>query len=251
MSRWTVWLAAGVGVALGAVGLLWAQANDLVVGRVPGADRARIERVVHDYILANPDILPEAMQKLQDRDVADQAVRASRAAVDNAAALARPFGSAWAGSAHPDVTLVEYFDYNCSYCRASLPSIAQLLASDPKLRIVYREYPILSAESVDAARMSLAAAEQGKFAAFHDKVYAAGPVSAATIAAAAAAAGVDMARARAFAPKADAEIAANRALAQKLELRGTPGWVIGRKVVPYALPLESLRKAVAEARAVT
>lgn len=248
MSRWTTWLAAVVGVLLGAAGLLWAQANDLVVGRVPNADRARIERVVHDYILAHPDILPEAMQKLQDRDVADARARAGRVALANRAAIARPVGSAWAGSAAPDVVLVEYFDYNCGYCRASLPAIAQLLASDRKVRIVYREFPILNAESVDAARMSLAAADQGKFQAFHDALYAAGPVSAETIAAAAGRAGVDLARARAFAPEADAEIAATKAMAQRLELRGTPSWVIGRQVTPYALPLEGLRKAVAEAR---
>lgn len=249
MSRWTTWLAAAVGVLLGSFGLLWAQANDLVIGRVPNADRARIERVVHDYILAHPDILPEAMQRLQDRDVADQRARAERIALENTESIAKPFGSAWAGNANPDVTLVEYFDYNCGYCRASLPAIAQLLASDRKVRVVYREYPILSAESVDAARMSLAAAEQGKFQAFHDALYAAGPVSADTIAAAAEAAGLNLARARAFESTADVEIAANKAMAQKLELRGTPSWVIGQQVTPYALPLEELRKAVTEARA--
>lgn len=249
MTRWTIWLAAALGVLLGAVGLLWAQANDLVVARVPQADRARIERVVHDYILAHPDILPEAMQKLQDRDVADARARAGRVALANRGAITRSFGSAWAGSAAPDVTLVEYFDYNCGYCRASLPAIAQLLASDRKLRIVYRELPVLSAESVDAARVSLAAADQGRFRAFHDALYAAGPVSTATIAAAASSAGVDLARARSFAPRADIEIAANKAMAQQLELRGTPGWVVGGQVTPYALPLDGLRKVVAEARA--
>lgn len=249
MSRGTLWLAAAVGILLGATAMVWAQANGVLAGGVDTADRARIERVVHDYILAHPDILPEAMQKLQDRDAADQKARAGRIAVANGAIITKPFGSAWAGSANPDVTLVEYFDYNCGYCRASLPAIAQLLASDAKVRIVYREFPILSAGSVDAARMSLAAADQGRFQRFHDALYAAGPVSADTIAAAAGAAELDLARARAFAPRADAEIAANKAMAQKLELRGTPSWVIGRQVTPYALPLEGLRKAVAEARA--
>ena len=247
MSRWTLPLVAVTGVLLGIFGALWFSAYNGTP--VPAGERARIERVVHDYILAHPDILPEAMQKLQDRDAADQKARAGRIAFDSRVAIATPFGSAWAGSTDPDVTLVEYFDYNCGYCRASLPAIAQLLASDRKVRIVYREFPILSAESVEAARMSLAAAEQGRFQRFHDALYAAGPVSAATIAAAAGTAGLDLARARAFAPKADAEIAANKAMAQRLELRGTPSWVIGRQVTPYALPLEGLQKAVAEARA--
>lgn len=247
MSRWTLPLVAVTGVLLGVFGMLWFSSYNGVP--VPSGERARIERVVRDYILAHPDILPQAMQKLEERNVADQRLRASRTAVDNAAAIAKPFGSAWAGSANPDVTVVEYFDYNCGYCRASLPAIAQLLASDRKVRIVYREFPILSTESVDAARMSLAAADQGRFQRFHDALYAAGPVSAGTIAAAAGTAGLDLARARAFAPRADAEIAANKAMAQQLELRGTPSWVIGRQVTPYALPLEGLRKAVAEARA--
>lgn len=243
-------LVALCGVPFGILGLIWAQASGLAgAAPVAIADRGRIEGVVHDYILAHPEILPEAMQRLQDRESADQQTRAGRFAAANRAAIARPFGSAWEGSASPDVTLVEYFDYNCGYCRASLPAIRDLLASDPRIRIVYREFPILSPESVDAARMSLAAAAQGRFKPFHDALYAAGPVTARSIAAAAQAAGIDTARARALAADANAEIAANRAVAQKLELRGTPSWVIGSKVVPYALPLEELRKAVAEARA--
>lgn len=247
MSRWTLPLVAAAGVLLGVFGMLWFSAY--AGAPVPVGQKAMIERVVHDYILAHPDILPEAMQKLQDRDVAAAQVRAGRVAAANRAAITTPFGSAWEGSATPDVTVVEYFDYNCGYCRASLPAIRDLLASDPRVRVVYREFPILSPESVDAARMSLAAAQQGKFKPFHDALYAGGPLSAATIAAAAQTAGVDAARAKAFAPRANAEIAANRAIAQKMELRGTPSWVIGDKVVPYALPLEELKKAVAAARA--
>lgn len=248
MTRWTLPLVAVAGVLLGVFGLMWGQAYGLVSG-LPVTDRGRIERVVHDYLLAHPEILREVTQRLQDRDVADSQARAAQVALGNRAAIATPFGSAWEGSATPDVTLVEYFDYNCGYCRASLPAIRQLLAGDPNIRVVYREFPILSPSSVDAARMSLAAAEQGRFKPFHDALYAAGPVSAETIAAAARTAGVDPARARAAVPRANAEIAANHKLAEQLELRGTPGWVIGDKVVPYALPLDELRKAVAEARA--
>ncbi|WP_404371858.1 DsbA family protein [Sphingomonas sp. MMS24-J45] len=235
-----------LGVILGAVGLLSVQA--FAPPRVDVADRARIESVVRDYILAHPEILPEAMQKLQDRETADRGNRAAMVAAQNRQAIETPFAGAWAGNPNGDVTLVEYFDYNCGYCRASLPAIAALLKSDPKIRIVYRDFPILAQSSVDAAKMSLAAAEQGKFQAFHDALYAGGPVTAQSIATAAQRAGLDMARAAAFAPRAQEEIAANEAMAQKLGLTGTPSWVIGRKVVSSALPLEELQKAIAAAR---
>ena len=247
MNRSILALVAAFGVALGAIGMLSVQTY--APGRVDSADRSRIERVVHDYILAHPEILPEAMQKLQDREAADRGSRAATVAIANRAAIETPFGSAWAGNPAADVTLVEYFDYNCGYCRASLPTIAALLKSDPKLRIVYRDFPILAQSSVDAARMSLAAAEQGKFQPFHDALYAAGPVTTQSIAAAARIAGIDAARATASAPRAAREIAANEAMAQQLGLTGTPSWVIGRKVVSSALPLEELQKAVAAARA--
>eukprot|EP01037_Dinobryon_pediforme_P025977 gene25977-28333_t len=207
-----------------------------------GGERARTEGVVHDYLLAHPEIIPAAMDALRDRDHATT-IAANRSAIYT------PVGSAWAGSATPDVTLVEYFDYNCGYCRASLPTIAALLKSDPKLRIVYRDFPILAQSSVDAARMSLAAAEQGKFQAFHDALYAAGPVSPQSIAVAAKTAGVDAARAAAYAPHAEQEITSNETIARALGMTGTPSWVIGNKVVSSALPLEELQKAIAEARA--
>jgi protein-disulfide isomerase len=236
--RWLPFATALVAALLGAAG--FATIERLVPASA--GERVRVEGVVHDYVLAHPELIPQAMDALRDRDHA--ATIAS-----NRTAILEPFASAWAGSAHPDVTVVEYFDYNCGYCRASLPTIAQLLKSDPKIRIVYRDFPILAQSSIDAARVSLAAADQGKFLAFHDALYAGGPVSAASIAAAAKTAGIDPARAAAFAPKADAEIASNETVARALGLSGTPSWVIGTKVVSSALPLEELQKAVAAARA--
>ena len=237
MSRLTIPLTALLGAVLGAGAMLWGSGHF-----APTGDQARIEQVVHDYLLAHPEVLPDAMDALRDKQHA-------KTIADNRAAILEPFGSAWAGSANPDLTIVEYYDYNCGYCRASLPAITQLLASDPKLRIVFREFPVLADSSASAARMSLAAAEQGKFKPFHDSLYAGGPVTDQSIAAAAKIAGVDTAKAAAFAPKADAEIAANMGIARQLGLTGTPSWVIGNHVVSSALPLEDLRKLVAQARA--
>ena len=237
MSRLTIPLTALLGAVLGAGAMLWGSGHF-----APAGDKAQIEQVVHDYLLAHPEVLPDAMDALRDKQHA-------KTIADNRAAILEPFGSAWAGSAHPDLTIVEYYDYNCGYCRASLPAIGQLLASDPKLRIVFREFPVLAESSATAARMSLAAAEQGKFKPFHDSLYAGGPVTDQSIAAAAKIAGVDSAKAAAFAPKADAEIAANMGIARQLGLTGTPSWVIGNHVVSSALPLDELQKLVAQARA--
>ncbi|MGU3315627.1 DsbA family protein [Sphingomonas sp. M6A6_1c] len=235
MSRYTLPLTALLGGLIGA-GAVWSSERFTSPG---GADQARIERVVHDYVLAHPEIIPQAMQVLQERQ-SGETVAANRDAI------LTPFGSAWAGNPKGDVTLVEYFDYNCGYCRASLPMIADLLKRDPNLRIVYRDLPILSDESRVAARASLAAAQQGKFLGFHDALYAGGPVSDASIKGAAAKAGVTLAALDTG--TIDTEIAKNMATAAKLDMNGTPSWVVGNRVLSGALPVEELEKAIAAAR---
>ena len=180
------------------------------------------------------------MQKLQDRE-SGKLVAAHRDAI------VRPYRGAWDGAAKPDVTVVEYFDYNCSYCKAGLPTLRQLLDSDPGVRIVYRDLPILAESSRTAARASLAAAAAGpdQYRRFHAALYAAGPVSDATVAAASRAAGVDPA---AIPVDADHEIDRNLEIAGTLGLNGTPAWVIGDRVLSGAQPLETLQAAVRAAR---
>jgi len=209
----------------------------------PGSDRARIESVVHDYVLAHPEIIPQAIQKLQD-----QQTGAMVAAEHDA--ITTPVGSAWAGNPKGDVTLVEYFDYDCGYCRASMPMLAQLLKDDPKLRIVYREFPVLTPESETAARWSLVAAKMGKFAPFHDALFAAGPVTDASMVAAAKVAGLDPAKLRADAadPAIDDEIQQNLAMGRQLGMTGTPSWVIGDSVISGALPIDRMKKLIADTR---
>ena len=235
MKRYTLPLIAGLGAVIGA-GAVFGYDRFAAPG---AADQARIERVVHDYVLAHPEIIPQAMQKLQDQQ-SGQAVAANRDAITT------PFGNAWAGNPRGDVTLVEYFDYNCGYCRASLPLIADLIRRDPKLRVVYRDLPILSDESRIAARASLAAAQQGKFQRFHDALYAGGPVSDASIKAAAARSGVSLAAIDVA--TVDAEIAKNMQTAAKLGMNGTPSWVVGDRILSGALPIEEIEKAIAAAR---
>lgn len=230
-----------IAAALGAIGTsLWQRYG----AAVATPERARIERIVHAYLIDHPEVLVEASSALR-RHEAGKAIAAS------GGGFTQPYASAWAGNPDGDITLVEYFDYNCGYCRASLPVIDELLASDPKLKIVYREWPILSDESAIAARYSLVAAEQGRFREFHRALYAGGPISEASIAEAATRAGLDPARlkAAAAAPRIDSELQRNLDTAHKLGLTGTPSWVIGDQTVSSALSLDALKRLIAEARA--
>lgn len=230
-------LVLAAGLAGAGITLLW-NAHDGSTGQ-----RAQVERVVHDYLLDHPEILPEAMQRLTDRHNSDLIA-------SNKAAIYSPVGNAWSGNPAGDLTIVEYFDYNCGFCRASLPTIATLLKNDPKLRIVYRELPVLSEDSKVAARYSLIAARLGKFAQFHKAMYDGGPISDQSIAHALTVAGIDPAKAKVAAndPSIDAEISNNYAVAKQLGMTGTPSWVIGDHVVSSALPLEELQREIARAR---
>jgi len=201
------------------------------------------DRATHDYLLANPEVLPQAVDVLQKRE---QAKRIGPLRAD----LERPFPGAVLGNPAGKVTLVEFSDYACTYCRASVADVNALIAANPDLRVVVREYPILHPESVDAARMALAAAQQGRYAAFHEAMYRLGPPSAQTIDAAARAAGVDLARAKqAIAAGAfDTQLQANVGMAQVLGVTGTPGWVIGQRMLTGAVGSGVIGQAIAEAR---
>ncbi|WP_241491943.1 DsbA family protein [Sphingomonas endophytica] len=228
-------------LGLVAIGLLFGAGGMWLADRAaPGAmDEARVGRIVRDYVLAHPDLIPEAIEKLQQRE-SGKAVAANRGKIEE------PYGNAWIGNPKGDVTLVEYYDYNCGFCRASLPTIEKLVAADKNLRVVFKELPVLADSSRTAARASLTAAAQGRFKAFHDALYAAGPVSDATIAQAARASGVDLAKAPA---DIDAVIRDNLETAAKLGVTGTPAWVVGDQLLSGALPLDRLQEAVAKARA--
>lgn len=210
---------------------------------VGATDKAAIEQIVHDYILEHPEIIPQAIEKLQ-------AKRMSGTINENRSAIETPYAGAWEGAAKADVIVVEFFDYACGYCRASLPDLAKLVETDRNVKIVYRELPILSDESGDAAKVSLLAAERGQYMPYHRALYAAGKVTRESIVAAAAKVGISAAdvQAATASGKYDAEIQSNIALAQKLQASGTPTFVIGGQVLNGAVGYDALKEAVAAAR---
>jgi len=202
--------------------------------------RLAIESVVHDYILDHPEILPQAMDNLQRRQTS-QTLSSVKQSVET------PFPGAVLGNPQGRVTMVEFSDYACGFCRQSLPDVAALIARNPQLRIVVRELPIISPHSPEAAKMALAAAEQGKFGAFHDAMFAAGQVDPSAIAAAAQKAGLDMDRARRVAATqaVDAEIARNLDIANRLGFTGTPSWIVGERLIAGAVGIDQLSEALA------
>jgi len=199
---------------------------------------------VRAYLLAHPEVLPEAMAKLQERET-------GKLIAQHRDAVFTPYPGMVGGNPAGDVTVVTYMDYACGYCRQSLPEIAALTASDKGVRIVYRELPILSPSSRTAAAWAIAAAEQGKYLPFHTALFAAGRPTDAAIAAAAAKAGLDLPRARRIvaAPATAAELEKNLRTAGGLGVTGTPAWVIGDRVISGAIAQDRLVEAVGAARA--
>jgi protein-disulfide isomerase len=227
-SPWTAAVAGGIIGAVLTVGIL-AYAGPGIVS----------SRIVRQGLLADPNILSDTVDALRDAQYAP-ILDANRAAIET------PFASSWRGAAKPEVTLVEFFDYACPYCKASNPHVDRLLQEDKGLRVVYRELPILGPDSATSARLSLEASKLGRFAQFHDSLWAAGRPAPDTNAAAAKIAGIDAA------PKSDPEIEAelkrNFQLAGQLGATGTPLFVIGDRVMNGAVGYDALKQAIAAAR---
>lgn len=204
------------------------------------AARATMGPVVREYVLSHPEILPEAMDNLRRNEDAKQ-LAGVRGEVE------KPFPGAILGNPEGKIVVVEFADYACGYCKKAVADLDALIAKNPEIKVVMRELPILSPQSADAAKMALAAGDQGKYAAFHKAMYDIGKPDPQTIEAAAKVAGLDLGRARKFVadPRLEAEIERNMNLARQLGFSGTPSWVVGDRLVSGA-DTEKLTKAIGE-----
>lgn len=217
---------------------------------IPALTRGQIEQIVHDYLLANPEVLQEASEVLRERHAT-----AARRAVDQA--LEDKDGTLFHDSADPTlgnpdgvVTMVHFFDYACGYCKAMAPALKQALTTDGPVRAQFKEFPILGQTSMVAATAALAANRQGKYAAFHQALYGFnGRLTETRIFDIAKSVGLDIDRLKR--DMADPEIAAhierNKALASKLGIQGTPAFVIGDQVYRGAMPPDILDDAIKDA----
>jgi protein-disulfide isomerase len=238
------------------VGAVWAVAGMLLAGIAGAAlaagpaaapavgDKAAIEKIVRDYILAHPEIIPEAMTRLQNREV-------TKLLDSNRKEIETPFAGAVSGNPKGDVSVVVFFDYACPYCRQGHADVIKLAAADSGVRIVYRDFPVLSPASEEAAMASLSAAQQGHYERFHNAMFETpGKVSHERTVAMVRTAGLnEMQTAKDLAaPALKAEIKKNLELGRALGLTGTPSYVVGNQILSGAVGYDKLKEAVAAAR---
>jgi protein-disulfide isomerase len=251
----TAMVAAVVAALVTAVTLvvIWRVAPGVVDAPSASLDEKKIVGVVHDYLTKNPEILVEMTTELDKRQQAEQASQQEKVISDNADALFRSPLSYSAGNPNGDVTVVEFFDYNCGFCRRALPDLVKLIDSDDKVKVVFKELPIFGEESEAAAKAALAAGKQGKYFEMHQKLYAdPGKADKDKGLRAAAELGLDVPQLEKDMedPSIQQALDETKDLAQKLGLQGTPLYLIGDRIVPGAPDdlYDQLTAKVAEVR---
>jgi protein-disulfide isomerase len=213
--------------------------------------RQAIEAIVRDYLKKHPEVVMDAVQAADDkmksdaRDKANLALAARRHEIFDDPAT--PVG----GNPEGNVSLVEFFDYRCPYCKQVEPALESLLRQDPQLRLVYKEFPVLGPTSVTAAHAALAARKQGKYPAFHRAMMALkGQIDEAAVFSVASSVGLDAERLKKdmAAPDIEKILKSNFNLADALDITGTPGFVVGDEIVPGAVGLDDLKQLIDTAR---
>jgi protein-disulfide isomerase len=215
--------------------------------------RSDIETIVKNYLIAHPEVLEEAMNELSKRQAAAETQKHEESITKNADAIFNSPRGVTLGNKDGDVTFVEFFDYNCGYCKRAMADMMDLLKNDPKLKVVLKEFPVLSEGSVDAAKVAVAARMQDpkKYLDFHQKLLGGrGPADKARALAAAKDAGYDTAKLEKdlASPEVKATIEENFKLAEDMGLNGTPSYVIGKQVVVGAVGLDGLKEKIGLAR---
>lgn len=213
--------------------------------------RDEIGTIIREYLLKNPEVLVEVGQELERRQKLAEADQRKSGLVESANEIFRSADDFVAGNPQGDVTIVEFFDYNCPWCKKSMPVLKKLLESDKKLKLVLKEFPILGESSEYAARAAIAAKAQGKYWEFHTALYEqTGRLSEAGMDGVAQSLGLDLTKLKADmqSPATTGIIQRNRELAQKLGINGTPGFVIDDEIIPGFVAEEGMLAAVKEVR---
>jgi protein-disulfide isomerase len=217
--------------------VLWRVAPGVVNAPSAGLDEKTITDVVHNYLTKNPEILVEMTNELDKRQQAEQAEQQQKVISENADAIFRSPLAHVAGNPNGDVTVVEFFDYNCGFCRRALPDVVKLIDNDDKVRVVFKELPIFGEESESAAKAALAAAKQGKYFEMHQKLFTEpGKADKDKALKIAQELGLDVPQLEKDMEDPSIQQALDEAkqLAQKLGLQGTPLYLIGDRMIPGA-----------------
>jgi len=242
----------------GAAGL----ASLMLVAVAPAAEpnfsepqKTEIEQIIREYLVSHPEVLQEAIAELDKRQVAADTEKAKAAVAANAATIFDSPRQVVLGNAKGDVTLVEFFDYNCGYCRRALNDMLDLMKDDPNLKVVLKEFPVLGPGSLEAAQVAVAVRMQDKsgkkYLEFHQKLLGGrGQADKSRALAVAKDLGFDMPRIEKdlTGDEVRATIDENLKMADALGLNGTPSYVVGQEVVVGAVGLEALKGKVGTAR---
>jgi protein-disulfide isomerase len=239
-------------VTAATLGVVWRAAPGVVDAPGSALEEKRVIKIVRNYLTDNPEILVEMTTELDKRQAEEQAAKQSKTISENKDALFRSKFS-FTGNPDGDVTLVEFFDYNCGYCKRALPDIVKLVDEDSKVRLVLKELPIFGEDSEAAAKGALAAMKQNKYFEMHQKLYSeSGKADKEKVLKVAGELGLDVDQLQKDMESDDVKkgIEEARDLAQKLGLQGTPLFLIGDKVIPGAPDdlHDQLKEKVAEVR---
>jgi protein-disulfide isomerase len=239
---------------LAVVGLVGLVAALLVAGPPVAADEPKltqeeIEKIVHDYLLREPEVLAEALRRLQQRQSASAAMKSKQAIHDHRQALFADQMSPVEGNAQGKVTIVEFFDYRCVHCRRVASTIEHLMSSNASVRVVYKNFPVLGEPSVLAARAAVAAQRQGGWPKLHRAMLAYdGEFTVESLLTLGTSVGLDADKLKTdmMAPETDRALQANLTLAAALGLDATPSFVIGDRVIRGALSADAFQALVDE-----
>jgi protein-disulfide isomerase len=217
--------------------------------------RGDIEKIIRSYLVSHPEVLEEAINELNKRQAAAEEQKHEASVTENASKIFNSPRGVVLGNKDGDVTFVEFFDYNCGYCKRAMADMLDLMKTDPKLKVVLKEFPVLSPGSVEAAQVAVAVRMQDpggkKYLDFHQRLLGGrGPGDKARALAAARDDGLDMTRLEKdlASPEVKASIDVIFKLAEAMGMNGTPSYVIGKQVVVGAIGLEGLKEKIGLAR---
>ncbi len=229
-----------------------ASAQEEAVAGFTDAQKVEIGAIIKDYLMENPKVIFDAVEIHQQREEEQQAARAQAAIQSKYEKLIAPEApSVGASAAEADVTIVEFFDYNCGYCKRALPAVQEIVKSDPKVRFVFKEMPILGETSKTASAWALAAAKQDKYFAYHVALMEfRGPKEPEQLAKIAEDLGLDVEKMKedVESPEVHAEILADVELAREIGISGTPAFIFGQELVPGYIDKDSMQAKIAQYR---
>jgi protein-disulfide isomerase len=223
---------------------------DWAASGASGMTKKEVEKIVRDYIVNNPEVLMEAMSNLQAREEGAQRDKQRAAIAKFGKDIYESPTDFVAGNPKGDVTIVEFMDYRCGFCKKARPEVVKLLETDKNVRVVVKEFPILGPDSQFASRAAIASKKQGKYWDFHLALMAEPSLDEATVLDIARSKGIDVARLKADMDSKEVEqvIAANHDLAQKLGIDSTPTFIFGKEPIAGAVGLDRMKEMIAQAR---